>query len=146
MTRLLLVLAFIVTLGGCQTVALDGHNQAAVAAIEQVIQSFKIALQTKNKPLYMSLFFSSKAEEIGWQHVSEDTRLVEIRATKPDAIKARRLPANSFISLIDEAVAAKGSREETFDNVRVETDGGACETCRGNDNSAWQRRAKPGGS
>ncbi|EHR70674.1 hypothetical protein BurJ1DRAFT_1814 [Burkholderiales bacterium JOSHI_001] len=78
---------------------------------------------TKDKPLYMSLFFSEKPEEIGWQHVSEDSRLVSIRKNKPDAIKARRIPANNFVSLIDEAVSATEPREEKFSNVQVQTDG-----------------------
>lgn len=92
-------------------------------AIEQVVQSFSRALLTKDKPLYMSLFFSDKPEEIGWQHVSEDTRLVHIRREKADAIKARRLPNNHFIGLIDEALATTETREERFSKLRIDTDG-----------------------
>jgi hypothetical protein len=71
----------------------------------------------------MGLFFSDKPDDIGWQFVSEDTRLAHIRKTKPDAIKARRIPGNNFISLIDGVVATSEPREETFSNVNVETDG-----------------------
>lgn len=71
----------------------------------------------------MALFFSSKPADIGWQFVSEDTRLARIRQSKPDAIKARQIPGNNFVSLIDEAVAAAEPREETFANVRIDTDG-----------------------
>jgi len=94
-----------------------------VAAIEQVVESFRTALINKDKPTYMSLFFSDKPEEIGWQFVSEDTRLEHIRKGKPDAIKARRIPGNNFVSLIDSAVATKEPREETVANLRIETDG-----------------------
>jgi len=94
-----------------------------VVAIEKVVESFRTSLINKDKPTYMSLFFSDKPEQIGWQFVSEDTRLEHIRKTKPDAIKARRIPGNNFISLIDGAVAAKEPREETIANLRIETDG-----------------------
>jgi len=45
------------------------------------------------------------------------------RASPPDAIKARQIPGNNFVSLIDGAVATKEQREETFSNVSIDTDG-----------------------
>jgi len=99
------------------------NNGKDVAAIERVVESFRTSLIKKDKPTYMSLFFSDKPEDIGWQFVSEDTRLEHIRKTKPDAIKARQIPSNNFIGLIDAAVATAEPREETFSNVKVETDG-----------------------
>ena len=45
---------------------------ADVKAIEQVVESFRTSLINKDKPTYMSLFFSDKPEDIGWQFVSED--------------------------------------------------------------------------
>ncbi|AWH55480.1 hypothetical protein C1924_10865 [Stenotrophomonas sp. ESTM1D_MKCIP4_1] len=96
-----------------------------VKAIEQVLETFRTALINKDKPTYMSLFFSDKAEDIGWQFVTEDVRLQDIRRTKPDAIKARQIPSNNFISLIDGAVASPDRKEETFSNPRIETDGDA---------------------
>ena len=94
-----------------------------VAAIRQVVETFRVSFINKDKPAYMALFFSDKPEDIGWQFVSEDTRLEHIRKTKPDAIKARRIPANNFIALIDGAVATKEPREETIDDLKIETDG-----------------------
>lgn len=94
-----------------------------VAAIQAVVEQFRTSLIRKDKASYMSLFFSEKPEDIGWQFVSEDTRLEHIRKTKPDAIKARQISTNNFVGLIDSAVATKESREETFSNVRIETDG-----------------------
>lgn len=108
---------------GCHSVTRTRERLEDTRAIEQVVESFARALREKNKPLYMGLFFSEKADEIGWQYVSEDRRLAHIRQTKPDAIKARRIPGNHFISLIDEAVATKASRDEKFSNVSVDTDG-----------------------
>lgn len=94
-----------------------------VKAIEQVVESFRTSLINKDKPTYMSLFFSDKPEDIGWQFVSEDARLQDIRKAKPDAIKARQIPANNFIALIDGAVASPKLKEETFSNTKIETDG-----------------------
>ncbi len=96
---------------------------ADVKAIEQVVESFRTSLINKDKPTYMSLFFSDKPEDIGWQFVSEDARLQDIRKAKPDAIKARQIPANNFIALIDGAVASPKLKEETFSNTKIETDG-----------------------
>jgi hypothetical protein len=109
---------------GCQSAALPAHGAPEHRlAIEQVLNSFGRAIAEKNKALYMSLFFSDKPGEIGWQYVSEDTRLAQIRKKKPDAIKARRIPGNNFVSLIDESVGTNESREEKFFNVHIDTDG-----------------------
>jgi hypothetical protein len=123
MRPLFIVLVILLQLVGCQSTGSVADQARTTAAIHQVVESFRVALVTKNKPLYMSLFFSEKPEEIGWQHVSEDTRLVSIRKTKPDAIKARRIPSNTFVSLIDEAISTKEAREERFSNVQIQTDG-----------------------
>jgi len=92
-------------------------SAADVKAIEQVVEAFR------TKPTYMGLFFSDKPEDIGWQFVSEDVRLQDIRKAKPDAIKARQIPANNFIALIDGVVASPKPKEETFSNTKIETDG-----------------------
>lgn len=96
---------------------------ADVKAIEQVVESFRTSLINKDKPTYMGLFFSDNPQDIGWQFVSEDVRLQDIRKAKPDAIKARKIPANNFIALIDGAVASPKPREEKFFNTKIETDG-----------------------
>jgi hypothetical protein len=119
-----LFLAVALALVGCQTTPASQQAKAQdVAAIKSVVEAFRTSIINKDKPTYMSLFFSDKPEDIGWQFVSEDTRLQHIRKTKPDAIKARQIPSNNFISLIDGAVSAKEPREETFSNVVIDTDG-----------------------
>lgn len=124
-TRRTLACLALVTLlaSGCQTTARHAGPAHEVAAIEQVVEAFRTSLIRKDKATYMSLFFSDKPEDIGWQFVSEDIRLAHIRKTKPDAIKARQIAGNHFISLIDATVASTERREETFDNIRIETDG-----------------------
>ena len=120
--RIVVPLALCIALAGCQTTRPQGPA-TDVAAIQQVVESFRTSIIRKDKPTYMGLFFSDRPEAIGWQFVSEDTRLAHIRKTKPDAIKARSIPGNNFISLIDAAVATPEPREETFDDVRIDTDG-----------------------
>ena len=113
--------AVLAALGGAgPALAADTQDEAAV---RQVVESFRTALIAKDKAAYMRLFFSDKPEEIGWQFVSEDTRLAHIREKKPDAIKARRIPGNNFVSLIDSVVATPEAREETIDDLKIETDG-----------------------
>lgn len=118
-----LLLALCFALGECQTAQALSHANSDKAAINQVVESFRTSLINKDKATYMSLFFSDKPEDIGWQFVSEDTRLEYIRKAKPDAIKARQIPSNNFISLIDGAIATREPREEIFSNVGIDTDG-----------------------
>lgn len=71
-----LALTFCLVLAGCQS--LPDHSYAEsrdMAEIRQVVESFRTSLINKDKASDMSLFFSDKPEDIGWQFVSEDTRL-----------------------------------------------------------------------
>ena len=118
-----LLLALCILLIGCQTAPMKSHRSPDTTAIENVVEAFRTSLIRKDKAAYMNLFFSDKPADIGWQFVSEDTRLEHIRKTKPDAIKARQIPTNNFISLIDGVVATQEPREETFSNININTDG-----------------------
>lgn len=118
------LLALCITLTGLQTASAQSREKSDdVTAIKQVVESFRTSIIKKDKASYMGLFFSDQPGDIGWQFVSEDTRLEQIRKTKPDAIKARKIPGVNFISLIDDVVATKEPREETFSNIVVDTDG-----------------------
>jgi len=124
MNRIFLFI-FCVIVIGCEThtVPTSRGNPNDVAAIGQVVESFRVALMTKDKATYMSLFFSDKPEDIGWQFVSEDSRLHEVRKTIPTAVKARKIPTNTFVALINEITETNEPREETIANVCIETDG-----------------------
>lgn len=98
------------------------HDQD-VLAIKLVVEAFRTSLIEKDKVKYMSLFFSNKPEDIGWQFVSEDCRLEHNRETKPDAVKARQIPNNNFVGLIDSAVATREPRDESFSNLTVNMEG-----------------------
>ena len=103
--------ALALLLPACLSAYAAQNATADVKAIEQVVESFRTSLINKDKPTYMGLFFSDKPEDIGWQYVSEDARLQDIRKTKPDAIKARQIPTNNFIALIDGAVASPSQKK-----------------------------------
>ena len=49
--------------------------------------------------------------------------LLENAVLQPDAIKARQIPRVNFLSLIDNVVATPEPREETFSDIRIDTDG-----------------------
>lgn len=117
------LIAFFVALVVCAPARAERNVADDVQAIEHVMDAFQSALIHKDKAAYMDLFFSDKPADIGWQFVSEDVRLAAIRKTKPDAIKARQLPSNTFVALIDEVVATTEPRAEEFSNVKIDTDG-----------------------
>ncbi len=94
-----------------------------MAAVKQVVEDFSLAILNKDKPAYMRLFFSARPEDIGWQAVVDDAKLAKIRLERPQAIKARHIPGNNFVALIDMVVASTMSEEERVSNVQVDTDG-----------------------
>lgn len=118
------IAALCLTLLGCASkVSRSADREADVAAVKQVVEGFRVALLTKDKPSYMRLFFSSKPEDIGWQAVVDDAVLARIQRERPQAIKARPIPGNNFVALIDSALASKVTEEERFTNLRIDTDG-----------------------
>lgn len=101
------------------------HNDPKeVAAIHQVVEQFRTSIINKDKPTFVSLFYSDNPQHVVWQFVVDDARLAHVKQTKPDAIKARRIPDNNYLTFID-GITKPGARpvEETFDNVVVDTDG-----------------------
>lgn len=101
----------------------DHGDPASVAAIRKVVEAFRTAILSKDKPTYLALFFSDQPERVGWQAVVDDALLARIRTTKPDAIKARHRPENNFLALIDSVVASPKTEEEEILDLTVDTDG-----------------------
>lgn len=90
------------------------------AGIRQVIERFRTAIIERDKPRFLALFLEGG---VSWQSTLSDEGLVRIREKNPKAIKLRVNPANNPTSFIDEVVADKASSEETFDNIRIDSDG-----------------------
>ena len=121
--RAFIALISCVLLLACGGVPRHASTAGDAAAVERVVEAFRVAIVNRDKAAYMALFFSNKPEEIGWQAVVDDSRLKAIKQTRPQAIKARRIPTNNFSALIDSVLASKTTEEERISNVRVHTDG-----------------------
>lgn len=108
---------------GCGGLPRSSGPPQEVRAIEQVVERFRRAIVEKDKATYMALFFSEQPHGIGWQAVVDDAKLALIQRTRPQAIKARPIPANNFVALIDTVVASPRVEEERITDLRVDTDG-----------------------
>ena len=88
--------------------------------IRAVIESFRTSIIQRDKPRFLALFVQ---EDMAWQRVLSDDSLAQTRRERPEAMKATFAPSNNPTKFIDGIVASKNSSEETFDNIRIDTDG-----------------------
>lgn len=86
-----------------------------------VIEAFRTAIIDKDKPKFLALFPASGP--VAWQSVIGDANLRRLRLTKPGIGKANYNAKYNHVSFIDGIVEDKARTEETFDNIRIETDG-----------------------
>lgn len=115
--------ALCLALLGCAGVPPASDLERETRAVKQLVEAFRLSILNKDKTAYMSLFFSSRPEDIGWQAVVDDAKLAKIRRERPQAIKARPIPSNNFVALIDMVVASKTAEEERLSNLSIDTDG-----------------------
>ena len=123
LTQRLLSVALGLATSACGTMHCHTGSLSDVVAVKGVVERFRVAIVERDKPGYMTLFFSDKPEEVGWQAVVDDERLRSIQENRPQAIKARRIPTNNFVALIDGVVSSAAAEEERVSNVCVTTDG-----------------------
>lgn len=124
MRRALAAIALAAALAGCQALPPSPLPAGTDApAIRQVVHAFSTAILNKDKPAYMALFFGSQPAAIGWQAVVDDAKLASIRKTRPQAIKARPLPDNNFVALIDSVVSSPTRQEERISGLQIDSDG-----------------------
>jgi hypothetical protein len=121
--RVITILLSISALSGCRRVTHTAERSTDLAAVHQVIDTFRASIIQKDKARFLNLFFSDKPEAIIWQAVVDDPSLKQIQSTRPEAIKARHRPDNNFVAFIDGIVASKDNEEEIFSNLLVDTDG-----------------------
>lgn len=90
--------------------------------IERVIDIFRKAILDKDQDSFLKLFLK---EDITWAGVTTDASIERLYAARPDP-KLQR-PKKSFSSsprkFIDMIVKEKVRMEETFSNVRIDSDG-----------------------
>lgn len=111
---LALVLAFV---PARSTAARGTQDEAGIRA---VIESFRTAIIEKDRARFLDLFVQ---QDVPWQSVLEDRSLAQIRAKHPEAIKARFKRENNPVAFIDGIVASRNTTEETFSDIRIESDG-----------------------
>jgi hypothetical protein len=118
------VAALLLFLGSLQP-ALAAHNDPDdVAAVRQVLESFRTSIIKKDKAAFVSLFFSDKPEHVTWQFVDDDIRVARFAKFAPEARKALRVPGWNYLALIDDVTKAGAlPSEEVVRNVVIDTDG-----------------------
>ncbi|MDI9240383.1 nuclear transport factor 2 family protein [Lysobacter sp. LF1] len=96
------------------------HAAPDEAGIRAVIESFRTAIIQKDRTRFLDLFVQN---DVPWQSVLEDRSLAQVQAKRPEAIKARFKSGNNPVAFIDGIVASSNTSEETFSNVRIDSDG-----------------------
>ncbi len=91
------------------------------ARIEQVVETFRIAIIKKDKDSFMKLFYS---ETIPWLGVETDTSIARGKAENPGLPSIPKISAEGSPRKFIENIAKRPDAiEETFDNVRIDSDG-----------------------
>ena len=93
------------------------------ATIRQVVETFRVSLIKKDPVTFMKLFYS---ESIPWIGVTTDNSLAREKAEKTDPKQPD--PAKLYASgnprkFIEGISKSKNAIEETFENIRIDTDG-----------------------
>jgi hypothetical protein len=95
-------------------------REAAVREIEAVVEAFRTSIIEKDKPRFVALFLH---DAVTWQSVDSDAFLRHRRAKNPQARKVEVDPKYGMRSFIDGIVSDEARTEETFRNVKIDTDG-----------------------
>lgn len=97
--------------------------KADIAALEKVVETFRVAVIKKDKPTFMSLLYSPT---IPWIGVATDSSVKMANERR----KAKSLPPitkiagnDSATAFIDNVVQSAHLVEETIDNVRIDANG-----------------------
>lgn len=90
------------------------------AGIRRVVEAFRLSIIERDKERFLKLFLEGG---VSWQSTLSDAALARLHAKNPKVVKLRVNPANNPTSFIDEVIADKASSEETFNNIRIDSDG-----------------------
>ena len=88
--------------------------------IAAVITDFEQAIIEKDQTKFLKLFLYP---EVTWVGVLSAERYSKMRKTNPDIIKAPYGPQHTPASFIAKIAATQGRIAETFQNVKIDTDG-----------------------
>lgn len=120
MERLALLLCLLLSSAAPAWAAASSREDVARQQVEAVVESFRTAIIDRDKERFSQLFLHEQAT---WQSVMSDEGLALVRRKNPQAAKVRVMPDRNYRSFIEGIVANKARSEETFDNIRIDTDG-----------------------
>lgn len=105
--------------------ALAANNDPQdVAAIREVVETFRTSIINKDKATFVGLFYSDKPEHMTWQFVDDDIRVARFEKFAPEARKALRVPDSHYLTFIDGITKSDAKpSEETFRDIIIDTDG-----------------------
>ena len=95
-------------------------GKTATAQIQEVIEVFRTSIINRDQAAFKRLFLHPG---ITWQSVKSDEALRRVRQKSPTASKLTVDTTKTPSSFIAGIVADKDRSEETFDNVKIDTDG-----------------------
>lgn len=95
-------------------------RDGAIREIEAVVEAFRTSILEKDKPRFVALFLH---DAVTWQSVDSDAFLQRRRARNPQARKVEVDAKHGMRSFIDGIVSDEARTEETFRNVKIDTDG-----------------------
>jgi ketosteroid isomerase-like protein len=117
-------LAVISALGFCitSTQHVYAQNTDGKAQIEKVIEDFRTAIIKKDEPGFLKLFVK---EDITWTGVTTDTSIARLYVNRPqpDMKPPRKTFSSTPRRFINSIIADKSKSDETFSNVRIDSDG-----------------------
>lgn len=89
-------------------------------AIQGVIEQFRTAMIAKGQRKFMDTFLH---QQVTWQAATSDERLAHEIKTDPEASKVFYDPKQTPEQFIDGIVRSAASIEETFADIKIDTDG-----------------------
>ncbi|GAB3103882.1 nuclear transport factor 2 family protein [Lysobacter terrae] len=98
----------------------SSREASAKKEIEAVVETFRTAIIARDKERFTQLFLHDGTT---WQRVLSDEGLRRVREKNPQATKVRVNPESTYRTFIEGIAANEKSSEETFENVRIDTDG-----------------------
>jgi len=96
------------------------HAASDNPEIRAVIESFRTSIIQKDRERFLGLFVQA---DVPWQSVVDDKSLAQIKLKRPEAMKARFKQENNPVAFIDGIVKSSNASEETFSNVKIDSDG-----------------------
>lgn len=115
-----ILLACLLSLPASASTAAQPLSARQEAGIRSVIEAFRASIVEKDKARFVALFVPGP---VTWQSVDSDEALERRRKTQPQASKTRFDPDSTHLSFIDNIVNDPKRVEETFDRIRIDSDG-----------------------